>query len=540
MIEGREGAESVIMQPEGPIEEIDLVAELLELSREGFTGAVRFENDGLIKILYLRDGAMLAASSNDREDSIDEILLRTGKVTPEHIRRALSRRKEQESLGDALLALGFISRRELSSARRLQIVRTIRSLLRWSRGVYAVVPDYVPRRPEAAPFSAEQILVELMVTEEDRGTVERDLDGGDVVLTSGEDFETRYARLNLNEDADRIVALVDGHRTAREIAEEVPRDAFTVYKLLWGLRQIGVLQRMHEVKEVLEVWPAASASAVDSVPQSSVTTAPQENLSEEPQPVEEPGPVTQLEIDEPEGHGDLSPPIVTLPLQPDEPYGGARVQRKSPFLGVTIMILVVGLAIAAGGWLLFRTEPAPVPKRTNEPNLKLPPTPGALAAAEELARETAAAEGEAGEEISTAPVVPDALPGRREEPGRVSDSEGGSDVTRVDVPEPGGVQDDLRQRYEQMAVEWARTVPAVGYTVQFELVCQTSSITLALREGGEGVWFINHRYGDRECFRVFWGRYPDEETAKAGAESIPSRLRGAQPVVLRMDQVVER
>ena len=54
------------MKLEGDIGELNLIERLVELGRERFTGAVRFENDGIIKIIYFKGGDVLSASTNDR------------------------------------------------------------------------------------------------------------------------------------------------------------------------------------------------------------------------------------------------------------------------------------------------------------------------------------------------------------------------------------------------------------------------------------------------------------------------------------------
>src|SRR5713226_6885846 len=99
------------MKLEGEIGELDLIERLVELGRERFTGAVRFEND-----------------------SVDEILLRAGKVSRDHVKQALAKRKESETLGDALLGLGFITKKELTWARRVQAIGIIRSVGSWGAG----------------------------------------------------------------------------------------------------------------------------------------------------------------------------------------------------------------------------------------------------------------------------------------------------------------------------------------------------------------------------------------------------------------------
>src|SRR5215212_7951396 len=220
------------MSLEGEIGEINLIERLVELWREQFTGAIRFENDGIIKIIYFKGGDVLSASTNDRADSIDEILMRAGKVSREHVKQALAKRKENETLGDALLNLGFITRKELTWARRVQVVGVIRSITAWSTGSFTIVADYLPKRDEGTLFPLPQVLVELIVTEQDRQKFDRAMSGGAIVLEKAGDFQEVFGRLGLNEDAEAIVAEVDGTKSAAEVAAASGRDAFNVYKLL--------------------------------------------------------------------------------------------------------------------------------------------------------------------------------------------------------------------------------------------------------------------------------------------------------------------
>jgi hypothetical protein len=242
------------MKLEGEVGEINLVEQLVELGRERFTGAVRFESDGIIKILYFKGGDILSASTNDRTDSVDEILLRANKVTREHVKQALAKRKESETLGDALLGLGFITRKELTWARRVQVIGVIRSIGAWTEGSYTMVADYLPKREEGTLFSLSQVLVELIVTDQDRAKFDRALTGGEAVLQKTSEFEYEFRRLGLNQDAEEIAAQIDGTRSAAEIAAVSGKDTFNVYKLLSALESLGLLVRARA-----QVTPSLSA-----------------------------------------------------------------------------------------------------------------------------------------------------------------------------------------------------------------------------------------------------------------------------------------
>jgi len=231
------------MKFEGEIGEIELISRLVELGREKFTGALRFENDAIIKIIYFKEGDILSASTNDRTDSLDEILLKAGKVTREHLKQALSQRKESETLGDALLNLGFITKKELTWARRVQVIGIIRSIRQWTSGTYTLVADYLPKREEGTIFNLAQIVLELLLTETDRARLDPTIASGEAIFGTTPDFDKYYPELGLNQEADTILTSVDGSRTAAEVVEASSSDAFNVYKLLQALEHLGLIDR---------------------------------------------------------------------------------------------------------------------------------------------------------------------------------------------------------------------------------------------------------------------------------------------------------
>ncbi|HEY0140535.1 MAG TPA: DUF4388 domain-containing protein [Thermoanaerobaculia bacterium] len=311
------------MNLEGDISEIQLVERLVDLWREQFTGAIRFENDGIIKIIYFKGGDVLSASTNDRSDSIDEILMRAGKVSREHVKQALAKRKENETLGDALLNLGFITRKELTWSRRVQVVGVIRSIAAWPTGSFTIVADYLPKRDEGTLFPLPQILVELIVTEADRQRFERAMDGGTAVFTKSADFDDVFRRLGLNEEAESIVAQVDGESTAAEVALSSGKDTFNVYKLLDALATLRILQRTAKP----QVEPQVVALPVDDDLFSGAGVADAADLWNDPppppvelgdQPINASGP--QFELDEADAFSSPTLEVPGLSIPPESDY----------------------------------------------------------------------------------------------------------------------------------------------------------------------------------------------------------------------------
>jgi septal ring-binding cell division protein DamX len=69
--------------------------------------------------------------------------------------------------------------------------------------------------------------------------------------------------------------------------------------------------------------------------------------------------------------------------------------------------------------------------------------------------------------------------------------------------------------------------------VQFELVCQQSSLAKATKAGGSNVWYAPTTYRGQSCYRVFWGRFETRDAADAAIARIPAELRsGSKPVVV--------
>ena len=105
---------------------------------------------------------------------------------------------------------------------------------------------------------------------------------------------------------------------------------------------------------------------------------------------------------------------------------------------------------------------------------------------------------------------------------------------------PSGAGDPLREKYDALAKQHAAaSATAPPYTIQFELVCETASLTKALTAAGnsEKLWFAPLAYHGRSCYRVFWGHYATAAEARNAVAEMPAALRsGTTPVAVHTPQ----
>jgi len=626
------------MSFEGEIGEIDLIQRLVELGGEQFTGAIRFESDGIIKIVYFKGGDVLSASTNDRADAVDEILLRANKVTREHVKQALAKRKESETLGDALLGLGFITRKELTWARRVQVIGILRSIIGWKTGSYTIVADYLPKREEGTLFPLAQIIVELVVTDTDRTKSEQAMESGNAIFEKAPNFDDAFRRLGLNEDAEQIAAHIDGSNTAADVAAGSGKDIFNVYKLLEALRLLKLVTHVNKPPAEHEVyggdkWDVENPDftlddVAPTIPLTAVADPRIDSATMEIPALNIATPAASV-WDDPVDDDQFSateiapPPPIAPAAEPQWGFDEAQIEaarraavplhaddavptsalssdipppapRKSSLLTPLLLLLLIAAGAYGGlNWWQKRQARAAAPvviatkpitntqtvatSATPEPRIEtttrtagVPPptatiaqtvsTSGVPLAAATPPRRNAGVS-PAGPPptvtkpqpatTSAAPVTTPArvasttttaVPQRADaktspRPAPVASSThlertatGATTITNASTTAPS--TDASRIKYDGMASDFA-TEKGGKYTLQFELVCETASVTRALSAGGGKVWFVRTSYRNRPCYRVFWGRFDSSAEANAASKELPASL-GSAPVVVKI------
>ena len=121
---------------EGNLKSIGFSCVLQILSSEIKTGVLQLTRAQKISALCLKDGHVIAASSNYGHP-LGQILFDRGLVSLEKLQNVLDKAKASgKRLGEILLDLGYISPDLLKEVIRQQISETIQGLILWEEGIF--------------------------------------------------------------------------------------------------------------------------------------------------------------------------------------------------------------------------------------------------------------------------------------------------------------------------------------------------------------------------------------------------------------------
>lgn len=122
----------------GKLKQYSLSQILTYLKEQKKTGVLTFEDKSVKKDIYIKSGNVVFASSNKDTDSLGEMLISRGKITPEqHDKFAELLKGDDKRQGAILVELGYITPKNLFLEITHQIKEIIFSLFLWEDGTFS-------------------------------------------------------------------------------------------------------------------------------------------------------------------------------------------------------------------------------------------------------------------------------------------------------------------------------------------------------------------------------------------------------------------
>jgi tetratricopeptide (TPR) repeat protein len=191
--------------------------------------------------IYFDRGSICYASIVNRRDRLGDLLVKNGLVEPEVLAAAVEAQgsRTAQRLGEILIERDAITRDQLERYLRLQIEEAVYFLFTWTQGSFFFEAD---QRPEEGAMlvsiNPENLLLEGARRVDEWSLIEKKIPSLDVVFG----LDRRAAGLGdaeLTDDQRKILPLLDGHHSVREVVDESGMVEFDVGKALFGLIQAG-------------------------------------------------------------------------------------------------------------------------------------------------------------------------------------------------------------------------------------------------------------------------------------------------------------
>jgi hypothetical protein len=241
------------MAIEGPLKELGIhdVFQLLDLNRKTgvltVTSRVR-HNHGTV---YFDQGAVVHAEIKSNPHPLGGVLLKAGKITEADLHRArtIQQQGDTRRLGEILVSMGSLSRRELERQVQLQIEEVVFEIMSWREGYFSFAEGPLKRIPAEATarIPTESLLLEAARRIDEWSRIQLRIPHVGMVPVLAPVEEGTGGRLDLLPAEWEVLAVIDGDRDLRGIARALERSEFEVARTAFGLESAGVVALVERV-----------------------------------------------------------------------------------------------------------------------------------------------------------------------------------------------------------------------------------------------------------------------------------------------------
>ncbi len=226
------------------------------------TGTLQIQEHRFTKTVVVREGRIIASSSNDPNDYLGHFLLRKGLITEAQLKMGMeTQRQTKAMLGKILVTVGILTECRLQEVLLQKAEETVFSIFLWREGRFVFRDGVVPEKI-AVPLDLKvgDVLVKGLAWYEELRHVRE-------VFSSSQSLLTRTEK-PLPEEVDpqnsftrRVVALLDGRHSIVEICLAVHASEFAVGRLLYALHKQGCIE-VSERREEKHVPPRKTFSGL--------------------------------------------------------------------------------------------------------------------------------------------------------------------------------------------------------------------------------------------------------------------------------------
>jgi hypothetical protein len=228
---------------QGRLEDVHFSEILLTISQRKETGILHVVRYRIEKDIYFQDGRIVFAKSNDRDERLGELVLRSGKIGYRHLDESSKKVVPGLRLGTILVQEGFLKASDLYLGVIQQVEEIVYSIFDWSEGTFAFRNGELPTKEVITLSISTPDIILKGISRVWRWSWVRDWVGPlNTVYVRKDDWENVAKKMSITPQIQAMIDLLEQPRLLEEILDISAMSNFETCKLLWSLLIIGLIQ----------------------------------------------------------------------------------------------------------------------------------------------------------------------------------------------------------------------------------------------------------------------------------------------------------
>ena len=237
------------MNLQGDFEGLNLASILQLLCNDQKTGVLTVTRDDEESRVFFEQGTIIYASASLKEARLGSLMRNDGIISLQQLQKCLAHAKEEKMhLGKIMVDKGYISLDTLKKYNTKQVETILYNLLFWKQGKF----EYKDAKLNLKGMIVTQLNPMKLILEASRridelSVLQESIPSDKLIFKmSGKVQSKDEIKLNANEW--RILSLIDGTRTVRQIITQSGYDEFAVYKIFFSVISSGLIEQKEEIQ----------------------------------------------------------------------------------------------------------------------------------------------------------------------------------------------------------------------------------------------------------------------------------------------------
>jgi hypothetical protein len=228
---------SVAVAFKGSLKSLTLATILQILSSEGKTGVLEISREQTKSSIYVRRGKIVAASTGQKELRIGQILCDRGLLSRDTLRQVLVKaRNTKRPVGEVVVSLGFVSLMALKEIVRRLAREAVLDVFLWEEGTFEFQEGPVAfDEAMTEEIDPMEIILEAARRMDEWAVMKKIIPSDTVVFQVSDQAREQGRKITLEAGELRLLSMLDGQKSVRDVVRESGSEEFDVYKTLYTM-----------------------------------------------------------------------------------------------------------------------------------------------------------------------------------------------------------------------------------------------------------------------------------------------------------------